>query len=231
MEGSSNNKALEIINLTGASVDLSIYSIKRQTNGAGAWSTGLSLSGSLSNGSVFVIANTLTGTCIPSTTPNVSSSAGEMQFNGNDPVGLFKNGTLIDIIGVLDGGAANFSIDETLRRKSSVTAPTTTFNKGAEWVVLLNNTCDGLGDTTLNTENFNATNFKIYPNPSNGKFNIDFADYGNYSVEIYSVIGQKVFELKETNKKNIEVNHLQQGIYLVKVTKDSQSIVKKIIIN
>ncbi|WP_300564811.1 endonuclease, partial [Flavobacterium sp.] len=83
----------------------------------------------------------------------------------------------------------------------------------------------------LSTDEFNKSNVKIYPNPSNGKFNIDFADYGNYSVEIYSIIGQQVFELKDTNKKSIEINHLQQGIYLVKVTKDSKSIVKKIIIN
>lgn len=83
----------------------------------------------------------------------------------------------------------------------------------------------------LAVDEFDDSKFKIYPNPSNGKFNIDFEDYGNYSLEIFSTIGQKVFDLKESNKQNIEVNHLQQGIYLVKITKDSKSIVKKIVIN
>ncbi len=232
VEGTATNKGLEIINLTGSPVDLSIYSIKRQTNGAGAWSSGLALTGTLVNGSVFLItSNTIAPPCVPSAAANISSAAGEMQFNGNDPMGLFKNGVLIDIIGVLDGGAANFSIDETLRRKSTVTSPNTVFNKGAEWVVLPVNTCGGLGDATLNTNEFSEKSFNIYPNPSNGKFNIDFEDDGNYSLEIFSTIGQKVYELKESNNKTIEINNLQQGIYLVKITKDSKSIVKKIIIN
>ncbi|MEO8235328.1 MAG: endonuclease [Flavobacterium sp.] len=232
VEGTSNNKALEIINITGSTIDLSTYSIKRQTNGAGAWSSGLVLSGNLADGSVYFITNSLTASpCVPSRTADLSTAAGEMTFNGNDPVGLFKSGTLIDIIGTLDGGSANFSIDETLRRKSTVTSPNTTFNKTTEWEILPTNTCDGLGNATLNTDNFSSTNFKIYPNPSNGNFKIDFEDYGNYSVEIFSLIGQKVFEEKEINKSYITISHLQTGMYLVKVTKDNKSIIKKIVIN
>ncbi|MFM9988405.1 endonuclease [Flavobacterium sp.] len=83
----------------------------------------------------------------------------------------------------------------------------------------------------LSNISFNESSFKIYPNPSNGKFKIDFEDSGNYSVEIFSLIGQKVFEEKETNKSNITISHLQTGMYLVKVTKDNKSIVKKIVIN
>ncbi|ELY1979194.1 T9SS type A sorting domain-containing protein [Flavobacterium psychrophilum] len=52
-----------------------------------------------------------------------------------------------------------------------------------------------------------------------------------YSVEIFSAIGQKIFEQKETNNSNITISNLQQGIYLVKVSKNSKSITKKIVIN
>jgi endonuclease I/chitodextrinase len=83
----------------------------------------------------------------------------------------------------------------------------------------------------LSNISFDESSFKIYPNPSNGNFKIDFEDSGNYSVEIFSLIGQKVFEEKETNKSNITISHLQTGMYLVKVTKDNKSIVKKIVIN
>jgi hypothetical protein len=58
---------------------------------------------------------------------NLSTSATEMAFNGND-AGSVQNGILIDIIGTFNGGT-NFSIDETIRRKATVTAPSTTFNK------------------------------------------------------------------------------------------------------
>ncbi|RXR19068.1 T9SS type A sorting domain-containing protein [Flavobacterium amnicola] len=233
VEGTSNNKALEIINLTGSPVDLSLYSIKRQTNGAGAWSSGLALSGNLDTGSVFFIVNSLTASpCIPASTANLSTAAAEMTFNGNDPIGLFKSGTLIDIIGTFDGGAANFSIDETLRRRSTVTSPTTTFNKATEWDVLASNTCGGLGDAALNTSTFNMNSFSIYPNPSNGTFRIDYdPTIGNIDVEIYSTLGQKVFEKQNVDNHIVTTNGLQSGVYLLKITNESKSTFKKIVIN
>jgi len=236
VEGTSNNKALEIINLTGASVDLSIYTLKRNLNGGTTWGAALALNSgnisSLSNNSVMVIVNSSTATsCYTPANANISTTAEAVAFSGNDPVGLYKNDVLIDIIGVYNGGTADFAANQTLRRNSTVTSPTTIFNKAGEWTVFPVDTCGGLGDTTLDTDTFTENNFRIYPNPSNGKFNIDFQDYGNYAIEILSVIGQKVLTLQENNKKNIEINHLQQGVYLIKITKDSKSIVKKIVIN
>jgi predicted extracellular nuclease len=89
IEGSSNNKALEISNATGSAVNLSVYAVKKQTNGAGAWSSGIILSGTLNNGSKFTLVNSSISCCY-STTANISTTAAEMTFNGNDAVGLFK---------------------------------------------------------------------------------------------------------------------------------------------
>ncbi|GAA4757746.1 MULTISPECIES: endonuclease [Flavobacterium] len=87
--------------------------------------------------------------------------------------------------------------------------------------------------TALRTDDFkDTTDFKIYPNPSNGSFRIDYdITIGNIDVEIYSTLGQKVFEKQNINNNIISTNGLQNGIYLVKITKDSKSIVKKIVIN
>lgn len=89
-------------------------------------------------------------------------------------------------------------------------------------------TCySGLGITTLNQEEF-----KIYPNPSKGNFNVIFANSdGKHSVEIFSILGQKIFEKENAQSSSVSVTNLQKGTYLVKVTKDSKSIVKKIVIN
>ncbi|HQE35021.1 MAG TPA: endonuclease, partial [Flavobacterium alvei] len=89
-------------------------------------------------------------------------------------------------------------------------------------------TCySGLGLETLSQKDF-----KIYPNPSNGDFNIVFEDAnGTHSVEIFSLLGQKVFEKKNSQTASISVTNLQKGTYLIKVTKDSKSTTKKIIIN
>ncbi|HQK39886.1 MAG TPA: endonuclease [Flavobacterium alvei] len=89
-------------------------------------------------------------------------------------------------------------------------------------------TCySGLGLETLSQKDF-----KIYPNPSNGDFNIVFEDAnGTHSVEIFSLLGQKVVEKKNSQTASISVTNLQKGTYLIKVTKDSKSTTKKIIIN
>ena len=87
--------------------------------------------------------------------------------------------------------------------------------------------------TALSTNDFkDTTEFKIYPNPSNGNFKIEYdTTIGNIDIEIYSTLGQKVFEKQNVDNNIISTNGLQSGIYLVKITKDSKSTVKKIVIN
>ncbi|MEE9349427.1 MAG: endonuclease [Flavobacteriaceae bacterium] len=144
VEGSSYNKAIEIANTTGGSVSLSGYKLKKQSNGSGSWSSGFSLSGNLSSGDVYVVANSNASSGVTSSS-DVTTSNSALSFNGNDAVGLFKNGTLIDIVGNFNGGSSYFGKDMTLRRKSSVTSPSTTFNKTGEWDQFSSNTFNGLG--------------------------------------------------------------------------------------
>nr|WP_199001795.1 endonuclease [Flavobacterium sp. ASV13] len=237
IEGSGNNKALEIANNTGSSVSLSAYSIKKQTNGAGSWSTGLALTGTLTTGSKFVIVNSsMSSACFSTSAANISTTATELTFNGNDAVGLFKNGVLIDIIGTFNGGTANFAVDVTLRRKSTVTSPSTTFNLSAQWDSFSQDTCNNLGSKKVpqtEEEIVELSNeIVIFPNPSNGLFNV-ILDNSNspYSVEILSFSGQKVYEKQNTTDPVISVNHLSSGIYVLKIEKDSKTIIKKIVIN
>ena len=89
-------------------------------------------------------------------------------------------------------------------------------------------TCySGLGLQTLTKKDF-----KIFPNPSNGNFNIIFDNANEvHSIEIISLLGQKVFEKKNVQSASVSVTNLQKGTYLIKVTKDSKSRTEKIIIN
>ncbi|MBG6185691.1 endonuclease [Flavobacterium sp. CAN_S2] len=234
VEGSGFNKALEIANFTGAAVNLTGYSIRKQSNGAGAWSAGLNLTGTLNSGAVFVLVDPqMATTCYPVANANLSSA--QEAYNGNDPMGLFKNGVLIDIIGTFDGGTAMFGENVTLRRKSSITGPNTTFNKAGEWDSFASNTCDGIGShslATLSNVDFDTNEFNIYPNPSNGNVKINFENSNEkYSVQVFSVLGQKVFEKEYTNNSSATVNNLQKGVYLVKITTDTKSVTKKLIVN
>ncbi len=93
VEGTSNNKALEIFNGTGDPVDLSNYTVKLASNG-GTWSTTniLNMSGILDDGEVYVIANSQAEASILSVA-NVTSTV--TYYNGNDVIGLFNGDTLI----------------------------------------------------------------------------------------------------------------------------------------
>nr|WP_315169920.1 endonuclease [uncultured Flavobacterium sp.] len=237
IEGSSNNKALEIANNTGAAVNLSSYTVKKQTNGSGAWSAGLSLSGTLTSGSKFTIVNSsIASACYPKASANISTAATELTFNGNDAVGLFKNGVLIDIIGTFNGGTANFAADVTLRRKATVTSPSTTFNLANQWTSFTSDTCSNLGSKTstkVNKEEVTDVNLiSIYPNPSHGDFTINYNNSNNnYSIQLISILGQIIFEKENINQPSVTINNIPTGFYLVKIEDTTQTIYKKILIN
>ncbi|MGB0523915.1 MAG: endonuclease, partial [Flammeovirgaceae bacterium] len=148
IEGSSNNKALEIANFTGSSVNLNGYTIQKQTNGSGSWGSSYALSGTLANGDVFVIANS-SATSAVTAQADVTTGSGAVTFNGNDPVALFKNGTLIDVIGNFNGGSTNFAQNRTLVRNATVNSPNTTYIT-SEWTVNAQDDFSNLGSHTMN---------------------------------------------------------------------------------
>lgn len=150
VEGSSYNKYIEIYNPTNETIDLSAYAIDLNTDGGASWSkdgTGHSnyseLSGTIAAKSTIVYKNS--NAEIYSGQATVCSA---INFNGNDPVGLFKNGVLIDIIGTFNGGSADFAKDVTLRRKSNVTAPSSTYD-ASQWETLSKDDVSGLGSHTM----------------------------------------------------------------------------------
>ena len=237
IEGSGNNKALEIANNTGSAVSLANYVIKKQTNGAGSWSTGLALSGTLTTGGKFVLVNSsISSTCFSTSAANISTTATELTFNGNDAVGLFKNGVLIDIIGTFNGGTANFAADVTLRRKSTVTAPTATFNLSAQWDSYTTDTCNNLASKMSQPVEekivSDSDEIIIYPNPSNGNFIIQMKDSGELSkIEIFSLLGQKVFEKENNNTSIINLDNVTKGTYIIRISQGAKTSIKKILIN
>lgn len=125
IEGSSNNKAIEIYNGTGASVDLSKYSVHTFANGSATATYTLNLSGTLEHNDVYVVYNASANTAIKAV-GNVESNV--TFYNGDDAIALLKEGVLIDIFGEIgnDPGAAwtadggYSTLDKTLIRKSSV---------------------------------------------------------------------------------------------------------------
>lgn len=148
VEGSSNNKAIELYNGTGGTIDLSNYSLRKQSNGAGAYVGDYPLSGMLSSGDTYVIVHTSANNTLKTYADALYGSA-PMDFNGNDAVALFKNGIQLDEVGVFNQ-TSNWGNDTTLRRKSSIGSPTDTYSP-TEWDSFPTDTFADLGSHTANT--------------------------------------------------------------------------------
>lgn len=128
IEGSSNNKAIELYNGTGAPINLTAdnYVIAMYFNGGTTATLTIPLTGTIAPGGVFVLAHG-SATFAGAAFVNQTNSSG--WFNGDDVVMLRKggvSGTIIDAIGQLgfDPGAEwgtglTSTADNTLRRKAA----------------------------------------------------------------------------------------------------------------
>ena len=127
VEGTSNNKYIEIYNASNSAVNLSSYDLVIYANGSLTGSTPISLSGSLASGAVYVVRNN--SASVWSGTSNLAVSA--LNFNGNDAVALRKSGQIIDVFGTI-GNGSNFAVDVTYTRLSTIQIGNLTFTP-AEW--------------------------------------------------------------------------------------------------
>ena len=228
VEGSLNNKVIEIANFTGASISLSSYTLARNTNSGTTWGSALQLTGTILDQDVFVIARGDASAAAQAQADQLSS-ADAMSFNGDDPVGLFKNGSLIDLFGNYNG--SNPYSNKTYRRKSTVAGPTTNFNVTNEWDEYPQDTFDGLGShsQTLSANTFSINNVQFFPNPLKGNRLIINTNQ-SLNIEIFNVLGKSVIIDKVSSNKNyLDLNDLSKGIYLVKLSKGNQSVTKKLI--
>ena len=93
-------------------------------------------------------------------------------------------------------------------------------------------------DAALAVDNyfFQKTGISVYPTVSDGNFIIASSKtLNNVHLEIYSIIGQKVFvkelNFKSGNIERINAQQLASGIYILKLTSETLQGSKKIIIN
>ncbi|WP_082589097.1 ExeM/NucH family extracellular endonuclease [Nostocoides sp. Soil756] len=156
VEGSSNNKALEIYNGTGSPVDLDAYTVQVFANGTSTANSTITLTGTVAPGDVYVLANGSANATIKAAADLLSGSA---NWNGNDAVTLRHDGAVIDSFGQLgtDPGAewgtdVTSTKDHTLRRKATVCAgdatPGDAFDPAVQWDGYAVDTVDGLGAHT-----------------------------------------------------------------------------------
>jgi endonuclease I/predicted extracellular nuclease len=162
VEGSSNNKALEITNLGNTDVDMGAenYKLAMYSNGDTAEHPDrkIELTGILAAGASYVVYNDSAE--VQFQFPDSGATSSVTWFNGDDALVLVKDGVIVDSFGRTgerpdgawtDSNNADWSTkDKTLRRLASVTSgdgiADDAFPGGNnQWLVFDQNTADGLG--------------------------------------------------------------------------------------
>jgi len=142
-EGASFNKFLEITNISDKDIDLSAYLLRIYTNGDESSTNPVQLSGTLAAGASKVYKNSKADATLPDGVEAEAIDDNVINFNGNDPIAIICNEGIADILGTI-GSDADFAKDVTLRRLSTVTAPTATYNPD-EWETLGMDDLTGFG--------------------------------------------------------------------------------------
>lgn len=142
-ESTGYNKFLEITNISDKDIDLSAYLLRIYTNGDESNTRPVQLSGTLAAGASKVYKNSGADATLPDGVEAEAIDDNVINFNGNDPIAIICNDEITDILGTI-GSNADFAKDVTLRRLSTVTAPTATYNPD-EWETLDMDDLTGFG--------------------------------------------------------------------------------------
>ncbi len=106
----------------------------------------------------------------------------------------------------------------------------TTYSYGA-FKLLPRDADDIVVVSTTGLDDLSATAMSIYPNPSHGKFYVQLGDayQANTKVEVFNVVGMKVFETYTSNfKSEIDLSGMKQGVYYVRVDDGNSILTQKI---
>jgi len=230
LEGTSNNKGLEITNKTGHTVNLGDYrlSIQLPSGSNFYYPAPYELEGTVQNNETFVILNPDANfSCYVINQAKFVTAAPQMTFSGTQYLELRYKTTTVDAIGTT--GQSNSLGNVSLYRKTNITQPTNAFNL-SEWDSYASNYCDNLG--TLSTSELLTENkkFRIYPNPTQENIFVSGDETEKIkTAQILDLSGKLIYTEKAPfkNKKNISVQNLSTGTYLLNLDGKAYQFIKK----
>lgn len=145
-----------------------------------------------------------------------------MTFNGNDAIGLFKNGVLIDLLGTFNDDE-DYAKNMTLVRKAFITGPNNVYDVN-EWDVFPGNHFSDLGQhgfdspsTALEDAGSDLSGViafdQSWPNPFDEQFILSYRVHEIIDLQndLYNRLGQHVRSL-------IPVSRHQIGIYQYQIS-------------
>jgi len=232
LEGSANNKAIEITNKTGHSVNLSDYRLSIQfPSGTNYYFPDpYELEGVVQNNETFVVLNPDANfSCYTINQAKFVTAAPQMTFSGSQYLELRYKSTTVDAIGISSQNNSSVLGNTSLYRKANVNQPVTTFDI-SEWDSYASNYCQNLGTlSTSEAELLAGKDFKIYPNPVYENIFVNGKTENIQTAQIVDYSGQLIYIEKNPfkNKKNISVQNLKTGSYLLKLDDKAYPFIKK----
>ncbi|ANU10817.1 deoxyribonuclease I [Planococcus antarcticus DSM 14505] len=150
IEGSNLNKAIEIYNGTGASIELSPYSLALYANGNTSAQSEMALSGNVASGDTVVLYHGGADSVIQGKGNLQDTSV--INFNGDDALILEKDGVPIDSIGQVGARIENMK-DVTLVRNPDIqvggSVVDDAFDPSTDWIAYPVDTFEHLGSHTM----------------------------------------------------------------------------------
>jgi len=86
-----------------------------------------------------------------------------------------------------------------------------------------------LADPNMATDSFDTASFRAYPNPVKNILNLSY-NKNISNVAVFNLLGQEVItKAVDNNQSQIDMSHLANGTYMVKVTVDNESKTLKVV--
>ena len=81
-------------------------------------------------------------------------------------------------------------------------------------------------DVGINNYELNNTNYVLYPNPTDGQLRIMNYELRDGDIEIYDIVGRKVVNCQLSIGNSINISHLANGLYFLKIGNKTVKVVK-----
>jgi PKD repeat protein len=175
---------------------------------------------------------------------DVSVGNGESEcFNATDTIYVAGNGTTVEL---LSGSTVNMIAGQSISFLPGFRA-----HEGSNmdaWITETASFCTSLPSVIQQPEEKSATvqadvnnnktsglpdkRVKIFPNPSNGRFNVELINFeGNSTIIVSNTLGAVVYRLNAVENRNaIELSAMQKGIYFVTVQNGKLISTQKLVI-
>ncbi len=165
--------------------------------------------------------------------PDIKNFIGEIGFGfgGNDAIRLYDENEILQDQVDYDSSAPWSTCADGNGPSLELISPDLNNNLATSWECTNEyGTPNELNSSTLHLNQLIPQSFKVYPNPVGANKTIFIKGNDIEKVEIYSVLGKKVFHKNITNTNSIQfkVDNFRPGIYFIRINNTKRS---KIIIN